>query len=177
MVQAAAGGLQIGGGQVTAAANAITTEFQPALTVPAATGPVTVAGYGAFHVVLRVGLAGGGSVEATIVQGSPVLWLRFRDARPALSGAWRDTGGSDGRARLEIAGRRWDVLGSGLKVAAAGLTGTGSQLAVAPVPAGVAAAAWCALARACGHCCRTSGPRWPTGRPRWPADTRTRAVT
>jgi endo-1,3(4)-beta-glucanase len=143
VVRADAGGLQIGGGgPVNAAANAITTGFEPALTVPDATGPVTVAGYGAFHVVLRVGLTGGGSVEATLVQGSPVLWLRFQDAQPALSGTWKDAGGSDGRARLEIADRRWDVLGSGLKVAAAGLTGTGSQLAVAPLPAGADAAAW-----------------------------------
>ena len=142
VVQATGGGLQIGAGSVAATANAITTAFRPALTVPGATGPVTVAGYGAFHVVLRVGLATGGSVEATVVQGSPVLWLRFRDAKPALSGAWRDAGGSDGRARLDIAGRRWEVLGSGLRLAGTGLTGSDSRLAIAPVPDGADAAAW-----------------------------------
>ena len=140
-VRAAADGLQISGGPVTAAANAVTTSFQPALTVPGATGPVTVIGYGAFHVVLRVGLAGGGSVEATVVQGSPVLWLRFRDAAPALAGALRDEGGSAGRARLTVAGQRWDVLGTGIRVTS-GLTASGSQLAVARVPAGTDAAAW-----------------------------------
>ncbi|WP_433303290.1 glycosyl hydrolase [Actinoplanes sp. CA-030573] len=138
-VQAAADGLRIGGGgPVTAAPNAITTAFRPALTVPGATGPVSVAGYGAFHVVLRVGLAGGGSVEATIVQGSPVLWLRFRDATPALSGAFRSVGG---RARLSTGGQQWDVLGSGLRVGD-GLTAAGSGLAVALLPDGVDPAAW-----------------------------------
>ena len=140
-VRVAAGGLEISGGPVTAAADAVTTAFQPALTVPGATGPVTVTGYGAFHVVLRVALAGGGSVEATVVQGSPVLWLRFRDATPALAGAVPDRTGSGGRARLAIAGQRWDVLGTGIRVAGR-LTASGSELAVARVPAGTDAEAW-----------------------------------
>jgi endo-1,3(4)-beta-glucanase len=142
VVQAAADGLQIGGGTpVTAAANAVTTAFQPALTVPGATGPVTVAGYGAFHVVLRIGLAGGGSVQATLVQGSPVLWLHFEGGAPTLSGAFQSLGEQDGRARLTVGGRRWDVLGSGLRVAG-GLTAAGADLAIAVLPDGVDAGAW-----------------------------------
>lgn len=39
----------------------------------ARTGRVSVVSYGAFHVVLRVGLAGGGAFDAALVQGSPVL--------------------------------------------------------------------------------------------------------
>ena len=141
-VQAAAGGLQISGGPVTASANAITTQFLPALTVGAATGAVGVVGYGAFHVVLRVGLAGGGQVDVTVVQGSPVVWLRFRGAAPTLSGAVRDAGSSPTRVRLDIAGGRWDVLGTGLKLTGTGVTATGEQIAVARVPAGADRAAW-----------------------------------
>jgi hypothetical protein len=141
-VQAAAGGLQVSGAPVTAAANAITTPFLPALTVGSATGAVSVVGYGAFHVVLRVALAGGGSVDATIVQGSPVLWLRFRGAAPTLTGAFRDVGSDGNRARLDVAGGRWDVLGSGLKPAGNTITGSGDRLAVARVPTGVDKASW-----------------------------------
>ncbi|MEU4243498.1 glycosyl hydrolase [Actinoplanes sp. NPDC026619] len=142
VVKAADGGLQIGGGgPVTAAANAITTAFTPALTVPGATGPVTVAGYGAFHVVLRVALAGGGRVDATIVQGSPVLWLHFEGTAPALAGTFQEAGSDNGRARLTVGDRRWDVLGEGLRVAD-GLTATGNDLAIALVPDGVDQSAW-----------------------------------
>ncbi|MCA2211283.1 glycosyl hydrolase [Jidongwangia harbinensis] len=141
-VHAAAAGLQVSGANVTASANAVITPFQPALTVGGATGAVSVAGYGAFHVVLRVGLAGGGSVEATLVQGSPVLWLRFRGAVPTLTGAFRDAGSSAGRARLDIAGGRWDVLGAGLALAGSTVTGTGERLAVARVPDGADRASW-----------------------------------
>ncbi|MDT5030924.1 MAG: endo,3(4)-beta-glucanase [Actinoplanes sp.] len=141
-VQAAAGGLQISGGPVTAVTNAITTAFLPALTVGTATGAVSVISYGAFHVVLRVGLAGGGQVDVTLVQGSPMLWLRFHGAAPTLTGAFRDVGSSASRARLDIAGGRWDVLGTDLTLAGTGITGSGEQLAVARVPAGAERASW-----------------------------------
>ncbi|GAA2624605.1 glycosyl hydrolase [Paractinoplanes durhamensis] len=141
-VQAAADGLQISGAPVTASANAIITPFLPALTVGAATGAVTVAGYGAFHVVLRVALAGGGHVDVTVVQGSPVLWLRFQAAAPTLTGAFTDAGSSATRARLDIAGGRWDVLGRNLTLDGSTLTGEGEQLAVARVPAGADRASW-----------------------------------
>ena len=141
-VQAAAGGLQISGGPVTAAANAITTGFVPALTVGTATGAVSVVSYGAFHVVLRVGLAGGGRVDVTLVQGSPVVWLNFDGAAPTLSGTFSDVGSSATRVRLDIAGGRWDVLGSELKATGTGITGSGKQIAVARVPAGSDRTAW-----------------------------------
>jgi endo-1,3(4)-beta-glucanase len=141
-VQAAPGGLQVSGAPVTAAANAITTPFQPALTAGAATGAVSVVGYGAFHVVLRVGLAGGGRVDVTLVQGSPVLWLRFHGAPPTLTGAFSDTGSSSTRARLDVAGGRWDVLGADLKVSGSTVTGSGEQLAVARVPDGADRTGW-----------------------------------
>ena len=141
-VQAAAGGLQISGGPVTAARNAITTGFVPALTVATATGAVSVVRYGAFHVVLRVALAGGGRVDVTLVQGSPVVWLDFDGAAPALSGTFTDAGSSATRVRLDIAGGRWDVLGTGLAVSGTGVTGSGKQIAVARVPAGAETASW-----------------------------------
>jgi endo-1,3(4)-beta-glucanase len=141
-VQAAADGLQISGASLTASANAVITPFLPALTVGAATGAVTVAGYGAFHVVLRVGLAGGGHVDVTLAQGSPVVWLRFDGAEPAVNGTFRDVGSSPTRARLEIAGGRWDVLGSDLAPTGTTITGSGEKLAVARVPAGADRTSW-----------------------------------
>ncbi|GAA4588707.1 endoglucanase Acf2 [Actinoplanes octamycinicus] len=141
-VRAADAGVQISGAPVTASANAITTPFLPALTVSAATGAVRVAGYGAFHVVLRVDLAGGGSVDVTLVQGSPVLWLRFRGATPSLTGAFRDVGSTAARARLDVAGGRWDVIGDGLALNGSTVTGSGEQLAVARVPDGGDQAGW-----------------------------------
>jgi len=141
-VQAAAGGFQISGGPVTAAANAVTTAFAAALTASRATGAVSVVSYGAFHVVLRVALAGGGKLDATVVQGSPVVWLRFRGAAPTLTGAFRDVGSDSQRARLDIAGARWDVLGDGLKLAGTTITGSGERIAVARVPAGADPAGW-----------------------------------
>ncbi|AEV85001.1 endo-1,3(4)-beta-glucanase [Actinoplanes sp. SE50] len=141
-VRAADVGVQISGAPVTASANAVTTPFLPALTVGAATGAVQVAGYGAFHVVLRVGLAGGGSVDATLVQGSPVVWLRFQGATPSLTGAFRDVGSTASRVRLDIAGGRWDVIGDGLGLSGATVTGSGENLAVARVPDGSDRASW-----------------------------------
>jgi endo-1,3(4)-beta-glucanase len=143
-VQAAEGGLQVSSAPVTATANGIVTPFLPALTAGGAIGGVTVVGYGAFHVVLRVALTGGGSVEATVVQGSPVLHLRFRDTPAALrtTGAVRDLGSSATLARLDIAGQRWDVVGSGLRLAGSTLTADDDQVAVARVPADVDAASW-----------------------------------
>ena len=141
-VQAAAGGLQISGASPAASANAVITPFVPALTVGAATGAVTVVGYGAFHVVLRVGLAGGGRVDVTLAQGSPVVWLHFDGAAPTLTGAFRDVGSTATRARLDIAGGRWDVLGADLTPTGTTVTGSGDRLAVARVPAGADQASW-----------------------------------
>ncbi|GGN20870.1 endoglucanase Acf2 [Actinoplanes campanulatus] len=141
-VQAAADGLQISGASLTASANAVITPFLPALTVGTATGAVTVVSYGAFHVVLRVGLAGGGRVDVTLAQGSPVVWLRFDGAAPTVSGIFRDVGSSPTRVRLDIGGARWDVLGTDLAQAGTTITGSGRQLAVARVPVGAERASW-----------------------------------
>ena len=143
-VQVAAGGVQVSSADVTAGANGIVTPFLPALTAGGAVGGVTVVSYGAFHVVLQAALTGGGTVQATVVQGSPVLHLRFSGTGAALTatGAVRDAGSSEGLTRLDIAGQRWDVLGEGLRLDGSRLTASGDQVAVARVPAGVDAAAW-----------------------------------
>ncbi|BBH67390.1 hypothetical protein ACTI_40750 [Actinoplanes sp. OR16] len=141
-VRAAADGLQISGAGLTASANAVITPFVPALTVGAATGAVSVVSYGAFHVVLRVGLAGGGRVDVTLAQGSPVVWLSFDGAAPAVSGVFRDAGSTPTRARLDIAGGRWDVLGTDLAQTGTTVTGSGDRLAVARVPADADRASW-----------------------------------
>ncbi|MEU7868206.1 glycosyl hydrolase [Dactylosporangium sp. NPDC049140] len=141
-VRADPGGLQVSGAPVTASANAVITAFRPALTVAGATGAVSVVSYGAFHAVLRVALAGGGWVDATLVQGSPVLWLRFHAAAPTVTGDLQDAGSSATRARLDIAGGRWDVLGTDLTLHGATITGSGERLAIARVPDGVDRAAW-----------------------------------
>jgi endo-1,3(4)-beta-glucanase len=107
-------GFAVSSTTATASANAVMTPFEPALT---AAGPITVpkvVGYGAFHVVLRADLRGGGIVELTLVQGSPLLYLDFHDAKPTLiaSGPLHRAEGGGSLARLTIAGQRWDAQAS-----------------------------------------------------------------
>jgi hypothetical protein len=116
-VRVAADGLQISAAPPTVTPNAVVTPFVPAVTVPGPIRGLHVVGYGAFHVVLRADLAAGGTVDATLVQGSPVLYLRFQGAAPTLAHA--------------PAG--WDVL-----------TGDGGRVAVARAPDGADPTAWAA---------------------------------
>ncbi|MDI6104190.1 glycosyl hydrolase [Actinoplanes sp. NEAU-A12] len=152
-------GLAVSSATATASAKAVVTPFAPALV---AAGPMTVpevVGYGAFHVVLRAGLRGGGTVELTVVQGSPLLYLDFRDAKPALTatGPLHRGDGGGPLARLTIAGQRWDVQaqdgaewrqdGDRLTVDRPGRT----AIVVARVPDQVDDAAWTdAIAAAAG---------------------------
>jgi endo-1,3(4)-beta-glucanase len=109
-MRAAENGLQLSSARPTASANAIVTPFTPAVTVG---GPITelrVTGHGAFHVAVRAKLAGGGTVDATLVQGSPVLYLRFQDTAPALTAPGAEPGET---SRLTVAGQRWDLLSDG----------------------------------------------------------------
>ena len=109
-VQNAGAGLAVSSAKPTASANAVVTPFEPALSAAGPISTVRVTGYGAFHVVLRAELRGGGSVEATVVQGSPMLHLTFRDVTPSVTaiGPFTRTG-SGSLARLTVAGQRWDV--------------------------------------------------------------------
>ncbi len=158
-VKNAGNGLAVSAAAATASANAVVTPFQPALT---AAGPITgskVVGYGAFHVVLRAELRGGGTVEITVVQGSPLLYLDFAGATPSVTGtaAVRRVGGTGSLAQLTVAGQRWDVLaedGAGWRQAGNRLTVDRAErtaIVVARVPDRVDPAAWGqALAGAAG---------------------------
>ena len=151
-------GLAISAAAATASAKAVVTPFAPALLAAGAMTAPQVVEYGAFHVVLRAELRAGGSVEITVVQGSPVLYLDFRDATPALTatGPLRRAG-NGALARLTIAGQRWDVQaqdGAGWRHEGNRLTVDRSDrtaIAVARVPDGVNDAEWTeALAGAAG---------------------------
>ncbi|HET9516732.1 MAG TPA: glycosyl hydrolase, partial [Actinoplanes sp.] len=146
-VRATDNGVQVSSAAPTASANAVVTGFVPALTAGLGVTAVTVTGYGAFHVVLRAALRGGGSVDVTVVQGSPVLWLSFHGTAPVLTatGAVTVLGAAGSSTRLDIAGRRWDVVADGRPLTVNGNTLTGdkpARVAVARVPDGADPAAW-----------------------------------
>nr|BFE70539.1 hypothetical protein GCM10020092_038400 [Actinoplanes digitatis] len=105
-------GLGVSAAAPVASPKAVITPFQPALSAGGAISTVRVVGYGAFHVVLRAELRGGGTMEITMVQGSPLLYLDFGDATPSLtaSAPITRTGATGPLAQLTIAGQRWDVL-------------------------------------------------------------------
>lgn len=105
-------GFAVSSAAATASAKAVVTPFAPALVAAGPTAVPEVVAYGAFHVVLRAALRDGGSVEITVVQGSPLLHLDFRDATPTLTatGPLRHTSDGGSLARLTVAGQRWDVL-------------------------------------------------------------------
>ncbi|MEV8508440.1 glycosyl hydrolase [Actinoplanes sp. NPDC051475] len=104
-------GLGVSAAAPVASADAVVTPFRPALTLGGPITTVRVVGYGAFHVVLRAELRDGGSVEITLVQGSPVLYLDFGDTTPSLTASAPivRSGGGGPLARLTVAGQRWDV--------------------------------------------------------------------
>jgi endoglucanase Acf2 len=152
-VRAAAAGIEVSAAAPAASANAVITPFQPAVTAGGPIASLRVIGYGAFHVVLLANLAGGGAVEVTLVQGSPLLYLRFTGTAPALAvtGAVKQVAGGAGKGsplRLDIAGQRWDILaengarwhldGNQVTASDAG----GGRVVVAPVPDGVDTTAW-----------------------------------
>ena len=147
-VQATGGGLQVSSAAPIASANSVGTPFVPALTAGGPVSGLQVVGYGAFDVVLRARLPGGGTVEATIVQGSPLLYLCFQGVAPSVTTTSppRSTIGG-AAARLTVAGQRWDLLSDGGHWQRAGhrftVSGAASgQVAVARVPDGVDEAAW-----------------------------------
>lgn len=145
-VQAGDAGIKVSSATPVAAANSVITPFDPAITAGGPISGLKVVGYGAFHVVLRANLRGGGSVQATLVQGSPVLYLEFHGTEPALTVTGAPTvTGSGAALRVEVAGQRWDVLAAGnahWRQDGSRLIAPGSQIAVARVPDGVDESAW-----------------------------------
>lgn len=148
-LKAADSGLQLSSAPITASANAVVTPFIPAVTAGAPISALTVVGYGAFHVVLSAELKGGGTLEATLVQGSPVLYLNFKGTAPALTiaGELEVTGQGEKIARLDVAGQRWDVVAdagawqrNGNRLTVSG--NASGRIAVARVPDGEDGAAW-----------------------------------
>jgi endoglucanase Acf2 len=142
-------GIGVSSAVPTASEKAIITPFIPALTAGGPIDALTVDGYGAFHVVLRAQIRGGGEVEVTLVQGSPLLYLDFRKGAPALTatGPLARVGGTGSLARLTVAGQRWDVQaedGSGWRQDGGKLTvnGSGTRVVVARVPEKVNDAEW-----------------------------------
>jgi endoglucanase Acf2 len=114
-------GIEVSSADPVASPNAVVTPFLPAITAGGPVRSVEVTGYGAFHVALRVTLGGlessdvagrgsKGVVEVTLVQGSPLLYLRFLDVAPTLARHGGTTEIAGGRVRLDIGGQRWDVL-------------------------------------------------------------------
>ncbi|MEN3306292.1 MAG: hypothetical protein V7603_2494 [Micromonosporaceae bacterium] len=153
-------GLQISSAAPTASANTVITPFAPALTAGGPVASLRVLGYGAFHVVLGAQLGGGGSVEATLVQGSPLLHLRFRDTAPVLTATGAPTvlSGLDGAVlRLAVAGQRWDLVAEQgarwrQQDGRLAVSGGAGRVAVARVPDGADASAWdAAIADAAGN--------------------------
>jgi endoglucanase Acf2 len=149
-VRAGDAGIEVSAAPPAASANSVVTPFAPVLAAGAAISGVRVVGYGAFHVVIAGDLRGGGTVETTLVQGDPVVYLRFRDATPsvAVTGAGAGVKVDGGTARIDVAGQRWDLLaGDGGHWRRAGdrLTASGAadgRIAVARVPDGAEDKAW-----------------------------------
>jgi len=148
-VQAVVGGMQVSSAVPSASANAIITPFTPVVTAGGPVSGLHVVGYGAFHVVLRADVRGGGAVEATVVQGSPLLYLRFVDAAPTLTVTGVAPAPGNGPVvHLDVVGQRWDVVaGEGARWRSDGsrLTGSGvpsGRVVLARVPDGVDSAAW-----------------------------------
>jgi endo-1,3(4)-beta-glucanase len=145
-MKAADSGFQVSSAAPVASANSVITPFTPALTVGGPITGVRVVGYGAFHVVLRAELRGGGSVQATLVQGSPVLYLDFDGAAPVLTATGAPTVTGDGAVvRVEVAGQRWDAVaedGAHWRRDGDRLAASRGRVALARVPDGADDAAW-----------------------------------
>jgi endo-1,3(4)-beta-glucanase len=145
-VRVDASGVQVSSAPPAAAPNAVVTPFVPAVTAGGPVAGLRVVGYGAFHVVLRAELHGGGTVDVTLVQGSPLLYLRFTGTAPALAFAGPPTASTGGAsARVEVAGQRWDALaedGRSWQAAGNRLTASGTRVVLARVPDGVDEGRW-----------------------------------
>lgn len=153
-------GVELSGAAPSAAANAVVTPFEPALTAAGRTAGLHVTDYGPLHVALDVDLADGGRIETIVAQGSPVVHLRFRGAAAQLAVAngatVTPTPGLPGAVRVTVGSQRWDAIdvdGAAWRQEGSVLHATGAGLvAIARVPDEVDDAAWAAaLSRVAPH--------------------------
>jgi hypothetical protein len=143
-VQVNASGIAVSYRPPVATPDHVVQAFQPAVIAGGPLTGVRVTGYGAFDVVLESGLRGGGSVQTTIVQGSPLVYLRFRDVAAPVAHlqerAARVTGSGTRTLRATVGGRRWELAASqgAWRVQGSALTlshaGGDALVAVAPAP-------------------------------------------
>ncbi|SDP69632.1 Endoglucanase Acf2 [Klenkia soli] len=129
-------GVSVSSQPATVTEDAVVTPFVASLTVPGKPSDLTVTGYGAFDVRFDVAFdesSGGGTLGVTVVQGSPLTWLDFRDGLSSelqvLPGAQlgdpQDVGGRSVTPVL-IGESTWDL------VAAEGTTWTLDGTALTP---------------------------------------------
>jgi endo-1,3(4)-beta-glucanase len=114
-IQAAPEGIEISASRPTVRPNSIESPFEPTVRAGGPSRSVRVVSYGAFSVRLESALDGGGRLETTLVQGSPIVYLRFLDTDPRLTAAGPVAITDDGaRARVTGGrGQRFDVVASG----------------------------------------------------------------
>ena len=125
-------GVSVSSQPATVTADAVVTPFVASLTVTGTPSDLTVTGYGAFDVRFDVRFDEG-TLGVTVVQGSPVTWLDFRDGLPAdrqvLPGAQlgdaQDVGGRSVTPVL-VGESTWDL------VADEGITWTLDGTSVSP---------------------------------------------
>jgi hypothetical protein len=114
-IQATPEGIEISASRPTVRPNTIESPFEPAVRAGGPSQSVRVVDYGAFSVRLESALDGGGRLETTVVQGSPILYLRFLKSDPHLTAAGPVTITDDG-ARVRVTGaggRHFDIAASG----------------------------------------------------------------
>jgi endoglucanase Acf2 len=146
-VQVTGAGLAISSAPPVASANAVVTPFVPALRVDGDAAGVRVVGYGAFHVALQFNTRGG-TARATLVQGSPLLYLTFTGTAPALTAtSATPVTGSGTRVGVTVAGQRYDLIAGGnghWRTSGAQYTvdGGDGRIAVARVPDGIQQSTW-----------------------------------
>jgi endoglucanase Acf2 len=144
-------GLQLSGASPTETPDHIVTPFIADITAGSAVSGLTVTGFGAFHVNLSVALAGDSTIEVTLVQGSPIVFLRFVNGPAQLSlgpGATATRIGS--QLTVKAADRTWLLAATSAWSADAGQVQTDqpATVAIGLLPAGADPVAWTKLVTA-----------------------------
>lgn len=148
----AADGIALSYRPPVATADHVVQAFDPAIVAGGNLDDVRVERYGAFDVTLRSRVASGGTVDTTLVQGSPVVYLRFAGVgHPSLDLQGTATvGGST--VSLDAGGTQWVAASARgtwrLGGHTATLDGGGGSVDVAVAPAPSGARGWPSTVRA-----------------------------